>query len=755
MSETNAPLVSVLWFGTGSMTQELLPLVRREGVHILAFIDERKFMHDKLFNGAPVIDLEDIADYDYEYILVSARPHPVIAEKLQRIGVSEDKIIPLDFESHMYDILVQKPSYIFDNVLSVFASRHTLNKYINVEKIKKTNWYKAALLKLSSTYLKINRNITTIKIITGGGYGDVLITSAFIKELYKYIDIKIKIDVITRFPEIFTGHVYIRNIYRSESSDLDNYDVTISIKTKPACLDCRISVRDARFTSLRNMLDKLTVFNDKYKRYHTMDNYPSYYGAWANLCMVMGWNRWDMLGASGIIPFSRNTRAFAPIFTGTFGVLQTHGLDDAPYITVHTGVDIRVITDHAPKIWPKKRWREFCRLFKQYYPDILLVQLGAAHSPRIEGTDLCLLGKTSMSETRVILKHALLHVDGDSGLVHLRRQLGGKSVVMFGPTPVAYYGYPQNKNIVAKKCGNCMWLTDDWFMRCIKDMDIPECMLSINAQTVLLAVDAILSERQNFEYTLSDVVLYSSSTRIMYEEIVSEFCYRCGLENKPISEYIFGECGIHVLATKQWEYPYAVSMMQGLGSHLKIADVGSGRGALSLYLARLGHDVTAYDFEFSPAPDDNNNLSDAAKFIRFAANQGFTAEFGDIFNLPVDDGAFDVVTCISVVEHVTHKFYAVKEMLRVLKPGGKLILTYDLAENPVDMETGNRCEIFDQNRIESLLREFGITPETIYDTSALRRSIADMQADNVRGMPCGLTVGGLVLTKTLKAPTAN
>lgn len=50
----------------------------------------------------------------------------------------------------------------------------------------------------------------------------------------------------------------------------------------------------------------------------------------------------------------------------------------------------------------------------------------------------------------------------------------------------------------------------------------------------------------------------------------------------------------------------------------------------------------------------------------------------DICELPVEDSAFDVALCTEVLEHVPEPIRAVREMSRVLKPGGKLLLTAPL-----------------------------------------------------------------------------
>jgi ubiquinone/menaquinone biosynthesis C-methylase UbiE len=47
----------------------------------------------------------------------------------------------------------------------------------------------------------------------------------------------------------------------------------------------------------------------------------------------------------------------------------------------------------------------------------------------------------------------------------------------------------------------------------------------------------------------------------------------------------------------------------------------------------------------------------------------------DVIKLPFADGFFDVVVCSEVLEHVTDNRTAVAELVRVLKPGGDLVIT--------------------------------------------------------------------------------
>jgi len=50
----------------------------------------------------------------------------------------------------------------------------------------------------------------------------------------------------------------------------------------------------------------------------------------------------------------------------------------------------------------------------------------------------------------------------------------------------------------------------------------------------------------------------------------------------------------------------------------------------------------------------------------------------DATDIPVDNGAFDAVMCTEVLEHVPEPIPVVRELARVLRPGGRLIITAPL-----------------------------------------------------------------------------
>jgi len=75
------------------------------------------------------------------------------------------------------------------------------------------------------------------------------------------------------------------------------------------------------------------------------------------------------------------------------------------------------------------------------------------------------------------------------------------------------------------------------------------------------------------------------------------------------------------------------------------------------------------------------------------ARYGVTYLFGDLTALPFRSSAFDVVTCVSVLEHMPPATRAsgVRDMARVLKPGGRLVLTYDRHEEDLTRELVGAC----------------------------------------------------------------
>lgn len=101
---------------------------------------------------------------------------------------------------------------------------------------------------------------------------------------------------------------------------------------------------------------------------------------------------------------------------------------------------------------------------------------------------------------------------------------------------------------------------------------------------------------------------------------------------------------------------------------MKLLDIASGTGDLALKFARLAGagNVTATDI-------NHEMLAIGAKRLAAAGLPCPVVE-ADAEALPLADNTFDVVTVSFGIRNMTHKDRALSEMLRVLKPGGRLLV---------------------------------------------------------------------------------
>ena len=54
---------------------------------------------------------------------------------------------------------------------------------------------------------------------------------------------------------------------------------------------------------------------------------------------------------------------------------------------------------------------------------------------------------------------------------------------------------------------------------------------------------------------------------------------------------------------------------------------------------------------------------------------------GPLHDMPIEDNVFDAILCTQVLEHLELPRESVKEMSRVLKPGGKIFITVPMSQN--------------------------------------------------------------------------
>ena len=136
-------------------------------------------------------------------------------------------------------------------------------------------------------------------------------------------------------------------------------------------------------------------------------------------------------------------------------------------------------------------------------------------------------------------------------------------------------------------------------------------------------------------------------------------------------------------------------------------DIGCREGAQSEWLKAMGYEVTSIDVESNyPCAE----IIDANK------------------DLPFTDSSYDLIWCSEVLEHLERPTHFRAEIDRLLKPGGKLVLTtpnsafwfYKVAalfgKTPQDLQNPTHIQFFNLQEIRALFPEaqlFGFFPYAI------------------------------------------
>ncbi|MBL7142500.1 MAG: class I SAM-dependent methyltransferase [Candidatus Pacebacteria bacterium] len=144
----------------------------------------------------------------------------------------------------------------------------------------------------------------------------------------------------------------------------------------------------------------------------------------------------------------------------------------------------------------------------------------------------------------------------------------------------------------------------------------------------------------------------------------------------------------------------------------KILEIGFGKGDLIFKLAENNFNVSGLDISFENVKAVQNTLGERG--LRADVRQD------DILKSSFDEGEFDVIVACEVIEHLTDLGEAAKEIARILKPGGTLIVSVPYRQK-VKLEECIFCHkltprdghlhSFDKEKILSLFRKYDIEVE--------------------------------------------
>jgi len=159
------------------------------------------------------------------------------------------------------------------------------------------------------------------------------------------------------------------------------------------------------------------------------------------------------------------------------------------------------------------------------------------------------------------------------------------------------------------------------------------------------------------------------------------------------------------------------------GMKLLDAGCGSGRHVCEAF-RRAGVGVVGVDLKWDELCVTRGYLSLMAQ-----ENGGsWLVLKGDVTRLPFADGAFDVVICSEVLEHIPESRKAAGEIVRILKPGGDLVVSVPrylpericwLLSRTYREEPGGHIRIYKSRELRRLLEDAGASFRSIRYRHAL------------------------------------
>lgn len=130
--------------------------------------------------------------------------------------------------------------------------------------------------------------------------------------------------------------------------------------------------------------------------------------------------------------------------------------------------------------------------------------------------------------------------------------------------------------------------------------------------------------------------------------------------------------GIDLNLNDSWHQFFLKEAEDFISKDDKVFEVGCGRGDFAFWFAdNFGNRYSHFEAsDFSPTA-----IKMAQDYQKAHNIDNLVFNVHDIEKLEFPDNHFDKIICFETIEHVPHPKKAIKELYRVLKPSGKLLLT--------------------------------------------------------------------------------
>lgn len=355
--------------------------------------------------------------------------------------------------------------------------------------------------KIRNAKKEINPKKIYIAFIEEAGLGDSLIVYHFIKTLYERFLGKIIIDFYSHCDSVYKHVDFIKESLPlskiNNFEDIYKYDVVFQ-----GIVAFRIvqwnQEKIKKFSSQLYKYCEYCTFVEKNFFYEKKFSLREYY----EYVKLLNKRFIDYPDPLCIISDLSKSSTFIPIVKNQNSILSKFGLKKNEYILLNRGVN--QCFPNSPKLWPLSKYNALIKDLKKIYKNINLVQIGIDDNYGVfDNIDLNLLGKTSIDEIKVLLRNAVCLVSGEGGLVHMNHWVKGRSVVIFGPCDIDFFGYDENFNIEGKGClYKCIYTGKISLEHCPLDYSPPKCMNSVSANSVLKKIDKFI--RENYHTGASD-----------------------------------------------------------------------------------------------------------------------------------------------------------------------------------------------------------------------------------------------------------
>lgn len=465
------PFSNIIIYGAGHVGQSYLQQVKEtKYCNIICMID--KAQKEYVGIEIPIYEPFNLLKQEYDALLIAVKNIKVAADikkmLIENYGVDSRKIIFTD--------------------VKCFSLQYK-------EKVGNRN--------IDAAYMKKNKGVA-IAFYLCGGLGDCIIARKVIEEVAFLLKGHCSIDLygyeknIEYIRTVFDKCEFLNQMYSVENPYITQfayYDVAMEISYFLKIDSLRINNEKYQL-----FFHKMSELRDKICKYSLEITNGLDYGIHFARSRVAGLNCYTAYNYNGVFDI-KNKHIDIPLQARALEQFKKLKINRYIVVNYGWGTQVNESGKVPSKIWPLAYYHSLVKLLKKTFPQFAIVQLGLSSTPQINGVDYYIFGE-SIEVTKYVLKNAVLHIDCEGGLVHLATQLGTKCVVLFGPTPVHYFGYEENINIVSQKCNNCYYLDND-FSKCIRELEKPECMYSILPEYVM---EKIIEYFKTKNKKLSDIV---------------------------------------------------------------------------------------------------------------------------------------------------------------------------------------------------------------------------------------------------------